>query len=573
MQDLDKFKNEMNLSGQNVYVGHRYVPKIIGEWDKTIKYEPLSIVIFEGDSFTSRQWVPENVDINNDEYWVSTGNYNAQVEYYRQEVKDVKVKTDNNESNIATLTDEIVESRNGFESLKLFHDDLDSRIDENTEMLNNAKSEYLTLDDRLNDGSVSPDEFTGNDLERVQKAIDFALDNQRSVKFSRMYDITGLGHILINKLHNERAKNLILKGEGGGIKKEDSGYIFNTNYELTGDINLVSMVIQSKAGGGTIVWNDKIIRVHEIGTIYRYVDHYFLSTENYMQSYNLTDVSIVGGNDSFIKTPAAFDVVFTGGFCEHRMNFFEQVPHVVGAKFTRLVTVTFRDFMVEGLKGFAYKFRNLTNVTIDGAYFEKNVNDIIVESDADVMNLNILNSTAMNTTNTMVIIKARYPMGVKIQNVFTTNTPIVDVTSVLGANRVIIENSNTDAELPQIIGDKNRVLLITNYNYGGTEETGYYVDTGWVKKTFTKANITIPGNTYTTFLVPMHEKINIRRDTAFSVNLQPFSTGNTEHKKIIVASYTTTTDNNLKVTIKSEETNSLPASLFVVAMTMFTSPG
>ena len=86
MQDLDKFKNEMNLSGKNVYVGHRYVPKIMGDWDNTQIYEPLSIVQYQGNSFTSRQFVPSGIEITNEEYWASTGNYNAQIEQYRQDV-------------------------------------------------------------------------------------------------------------------------------------------------------------------------------------------------------------------------------------------------------------------------------------------------------------------------------------------------------------------------------------------------------------------------------------------------------------------------------------------------------
>ena len=90
MQDLEKFKNEMNLSGKNVYVGHRYVPKIFGEWDKTKLYEPLSIVQYQGTSYTSRQYVPVGVEITNEEFWVVTGNYNAQVEQYRQDVVGVK---------------------------------------------------------------------------------------------------------------------------------------------------------------------------------------------------------------------------------------------------------------------------------------------------------------------------------------------------------------------------------------------------------------------------------------------------------------------------------------------------
>lgn len=90
MQDLEKFKNEMNLSGKNVYVGHRYVPKIFGDWDNTQIYEPLSIVQYQGNSFTSRQYVPTGIEITNEDYWVSTGNYNAQIEQYRQDVQGFK---------------------------------------------------------------------------------------------------------------------------------------------------------------------------------------------------------------------------------------------------------------------------------------------------------------------------------------------------------------------------------------------------------------------------------------------------------------------------------------------------
>ena len=92
MEYLDKFQNEMNLSGHNVFVGNRYVPKLDGEWDKSKPYESLTIVQYQGNSFTSRQPVPSGIDISNRDYWVSTGNYNAQIEYYRRDV--VKVKDD-----------------------------------------------------------------------------------------------------------------------------------------------------------------------------------------------------------------------------------------------------------------------------------------------------------------------------------------------------------------------------------------------------------------------------------------------------------------------------------------------
>src|SRR5699024_6938754 len=79
---------------RNVYVGHRYVPKIFGEWDKQNQYEGLSIVTHQGNSYTSKKRVPVGIDILNEEFWVVTGNYNAQVEEYRKEVRDLSTYVD-----------------------------------------------------------------------------------------------------------------------------------------------------------------------------------------------------------------------------------------------------------------------------------------------------------------------------------------------------------------------------------------------------------------------------------------------------------------------------------------------
>lgn len=75
------------------YIGSRYVP-VFGrksedsiEWDNSGTYEPLTIVLYQGNSYTSRQFVPAGIEITNEEYWANTGNYNAQIEQYRQEVE------------------------------------------------------------------------------------------------------------------------------------------------------------------------------------------------------------------------------------------------------------------------------------------------------------------------------------------------------------------------------------------------------------------------------------------------------------------------------------------------------
>lgn len=71
------------------YIGARYVPLFAepAEWNAERTYEPLTIVLHEGNSYTSKQFVPRGVDLDNDEFWALTGNYNSQVEQYRKEVK------------------------------------------------------------------------------------------------------------------------------------------------------------------------------------------------------------------------------------------------------------------------------------------------------------------------------------------------------------------------------------------------------------------------------------------------------------------------------------------------------
>ena len=107
MQDLDKFRNEMNLSGKNLYVGHRYVPKIFGEWDNTQSYEALSIVQYQGTSYTSRQTVPVGIEITNEEFWALTGNYNAQIEQYRKDVENVQKNVSDSLNNVSLTLEQV----------------------------------------------------------------------------------------------------------------------------------------------------------------------------------------------------------------------------------------------------------------------------------------------------------------------------------------------------------------------------------------------------------------------------------------------------------------------------------
>lgn len=89
------------------YIGARYVPVFDGQWDNTKAYEPLTVVQHEGNTYTSRQFVPIGASIANENYWAETGNFNAQVEAYRQEVLAFDGRITANAYDIVNLTNDL----------------------------------------------------------------------------------------------------------------------------------------------------------------------------------------------------------------------------------------------------------------------------------------------------------------------------------------------------------------------------------------------------------------------------------------------------------------------------------
>lgn len=92
-EEIAKILELINDTRHTQYIGARYVP-LFGrkneqtmEWDNKAPYEPLTIVLHEGNSYTSRQYVPTGIDITNTEFWAETGNFNAQIEQYRAETQ------------------------------------------------------------------------------------------------------------------------------------------------------------------------------------------------------------------------------------------------------------------------------------------------------------------------------------------------------------------------------------------------------------------------------------------------------------------------------------------------------
>lgn len=142
------------------YVGARYVPKIMGEWDKNIPYEALSIVTYKGNSFTSKIPVPAKVDIGDETYWINTGNYNAQIEEYRKETLEAKQLANNTNTDLQEFKKNQTNTNN----------EINNKIDLTTSALNKLKNAVFDGDTP----SVITVAKNGGRFHTINEAITFA---------------------------------------------------------------------------------------------------------------------------------------------------------------------------------------------------------------------------------------------------------------------------------------------------------------------------------------------------------------------------------------------------------------
>lgn len=224
------------------YVGARYVPLFADpiEWSNETAYEPLTIVIHDGNSYTSRQAVPKGIDIANDEFWALTSNYNAQVESYRKETAKAVEDAGNalslaktNEQDIATLDSEMAGTADsGLKTLinaaqnmpiTFFNHYISSK---QTVLV--AKIDKLLVDMELKECNGRDGKWTSNSVEWLQNASDdyfYAVNCDRGYTGSTPWE----------------SYNYIIDGKittGAGVSSSST----NPNYVVFNDINNIDVV-------------------------------------------------------------------------------------------------------------------------------------------------------------------------------------------------------------------------------------------------------------------------------------------------------------------------------------------
>ena len=230
------------------YKGARYVPIFDGDWDNTKDYDPLVIVSYQGNSYTSRTFVPHGTAITNETYWALTGNYNAQVEAYRQEV--------------LALTD-YIDNIDVYVTPEMFGAKGDGVTDDTSALqdcINNSDNKVVILANKtyiISRPLILKSELTiigaGSDKTIIKKTT--STGDIGSITLDGItYDYTQ-GSILIAKVDEDtRINRLIIKGLTLDCNSVNNGILApKLSYSNIDDIKINSAIIGINAGHG---WNN-----------------------------------------------------------------------------------------------------------------------------------------------------------------------------------------------------------------------------------------------------------------------------------------------------------------------------
>jgi len=311
------------------------------------------------------------------------------------------------------------------------------------------------VDTQLADNAISPDQFIGTDFSKLQQAINYAIANNKSIRFSRMYDITGLGILNIDKTGIGRKTTYFL-GVGGGIIKNDSGYIFTSLATgLVGDIVSDKMKYESVSNGSTVVWNgNKIIRLTSIADCYINVDGVFEANSTYAQSVSFFKFTITGGQGWAFEWKKSYDVTIEG-LIEHRQHGIRNTSFTGNPDNDNLRIV---NSVIEGLTGKAMELGSSFAVLIQGNYMELNAGGYIGLSQS------------ANFHNGLTIIGNSFQPS---QTQIDTNIPGIDLGKI-GSNGAFSSGNSAIGVLYNLTegGNAGRLSSIGDISYNGNKVIG-----------------------------------------------------------------------------------------------------
>lgn len=148
----------------NVYIGARYVPLIYqgsdgsANWEKDTVYEPLTIVLYNHETYTSKSFVPANILPTDTKYWVKTSNFNAEFMKIENMVSDLSQNVDSLNDDMKTAQDSISANANNISTntaditaIKAVNQAQQTAIDHHTTSITEILEKNAQQDERISD--------------------------------------------------------------------------------------------------------------------------------------------------------------------------------------------------------------------------------------------------------------------------------------------------------------------------------------------------------------------------------------------------------------------------------------
>lgn len=173
------------MPNNNLFIGERYIPLFANpvEWDSSRAYEHLTIVMYEGEGYTSRYAVPPGIAIDDGKYWVKTFPRSPKIIEIEALIESIKTELSNQADEIAyikeqikklgeidLLEERITEAEQEIADIKVVdnrqnerltdleedmqrhegeYDDIKQKVDQNTDDINTIKQEQQEQNHRL----------------------------------------------------------------------------------------------------------------------------------------------------------------------------------------------------------------------------------------------------------------------------------------------------------------------------------------------------------------------------------------------------------------------------------------
>lgn len=293
-----------------------------------------------------------NLQRHNDNYadiQTDLTNHEGRITGAQSDITTHKASTAAHPAEHVTYEGEVIGAENIKEGLDIIKTELDQAIISGDSGPEAAASRYnpftgvthATLPDRLNgeweqtatqlaENAINPDRYTGTDLQKLQSAINDAIAQRRAINLWRLFDITG-GTL---KLGQTLRIPLVITGiNKGGIKKTDSGFVFDSDLPMVSDFFFNDVYFESVRLAGTRIFNaDKIIVVNLTGCMLRNVDTFiYCSDAAYIQSYRLMACQCVSGNGALFDFVGAYDFSISNCYFEAHENIIDHRILVTGS--------------------------------------------------------------------------------------------------------------------------------------------------------------------------------------------------------------------------------------------------